>query len=39
MFLKIIFNTWTTIFIKEKIDNEQKPCVNFKINKPKQKNV
>ncbi len=37
MFLKSIFNTWTTIAIKEKIDNEQKPCVNFKISKPKQK--
>ncbi len=37
MFLKIIFNTWTTIVIKEKVDNEQKSCVNFKINKPKQK--
>ncbi len=37
MFLKIIFNTWTTIVIKDKIDNEQKPYVNFKINKPKQK--
>jgi hypothetical protein len=37
MFLKIIFNTWTTIVIKDKIENEQKSYVNFKINRPKQK--
>jgi hypothetical protein len=39
MFLKIIFNILTTIVIKEKVDNEQKPSVNFKISKPNKKCV